>query len=171
MDRQRPLNKRGHRNAEDMASKFTASEARPDLIVSSPAKRALSTAEYFADTIDYPSFDIKIDERLYFCGVKGWISCLKAQSDEDHNVLLFGHNPEITQVIDWLTGSQQEALSTCTIVKLQIELDSWQDLSSDSADLIYRWSPKDSMKLISTFTRASNSNTSVHHSHTKPTTH
>ena len=155
MDRQRPLNKRGHRNAADMAGKFASRGSRPDLLISSPAKRAITTAHYFADEFQYPSFDIQVEERLYFCGVKGWINTLKSQSDEYRSVLLFGHNPEITQIVDWLSGDEGDALPTCTIVQLELDLNSWSELSSDSARLLYRWSPKDPIGLVSTLAKGS----------------
>lgn len=149
VDRQRPLSKRGHRNAADMANRIAATEKHLDAVISSPAKRALHTAQYFANELDFPSFDIQIDERLYFCGLKGWLQCMKAISDDNHRVLLAGHNPEVSQAISWLTGKECEAVSSCTITKLKLKLEHWSELKEGCAELAVMHAPKDSIALVS----------------------
>jgi len=64
-DKDRPLNNRGKRDAPKMGKRLAKREVTPDLILSSPAKRALKTAQLIAKKLDYKLQDIVVDERLY----------------------------------------------------------------------------------------------------------
>ena len=68
-DFDRPLNKRGKRDAPLMGQKLRQADVRPDLIVSSPAKRAAKTAKIMAGQIEYPVKKIIWDESLYAAGI------------------------------------------------------------------------------------------------------
>lgn len=140
-DRQRPLNKRGHRNAAEMAQRVADRKIRPDLLVSSPATRAQSTAQYFAREMDYPEFDIQIDERLYFCGVKGGLNTLKSLNEEIDSVMLVGHNPDISELVNYLTHSELEPFTTCTVAKIKLKLSSWRDIANAEAELKFLDAP------------------------------
>ena len=70
-DRDRPLNKRGRRAAPDMGQRLAAQGHHPELIISSPANRARSTAKKIAEEIGYDPSLIRLDEALYFSGEIG----------------------------------------------------------------------------------------------------
>lgn len=143
MDRERPLNKRGHRNATDMAHHLAGREQRPDHLITSPARRAFTTAEYFANELSFPLFDMEIEEHLYFCGIKGWLRVLRKLPESCQSVMLFGHNPEVSQLINYLSGKEEDAIPTCTIAKLYMTDIPWSDIADDSCTLAYLKSPKD----------------------------
>lgn len=148
VDRQRPLNKRGHRNASEMAEKLANKERCPDTIISSPAKRAVHTAHYFAGALDYALFDIQIDERLYFCGLKGYLKTLRELPEECHSLMLIGHNPELTELVEWLSPFQCEALSTSCIVRFSLPIPVWSELEAETGKLDYIWSPKQALTIV-----------------------
>src|SRR6516164_4541044 len=64
-DKERPLNERGRRDAPRMGERLAKRGVKPDIIVSSPAVRALTTAELIARELDYDLRDIAVDKRLY----------------------------------------------------------------------------------------------------------
>lgn len=142
-DRLRPLNKRGHKNAVDMAARMAAHKVKIELMVSSPAKRALTTAHYFAEELGYDAFDISIDERMYFCGTKGMLSVLKDLPQEITKVMLIGHNPDISDLLKMLTGQKfLDPMTTANVAKLQIRLPDWKDIQAHTADLVFLDAPQ-----------------------------
>lgn len=134
-DRQRPLNKRGHRNAAELAARMAGYKIRPDLIIASPAKRALTTAQYFATDMDYPGYDIYVEERLYFCGVKGLKFTLQQLDDDINSVMVFGHNPDLSEFSNYLMKDEIDPLPTCTVVHIESNIPHWNDINEGCASL------------------------------------
>ena len=81
-DKDRPLNDRGKRDAPKMGKRLAKRDVKPDLILSSPAKRALTTAEIIAKKLDYKLKDIVVDDRLYAGAAAGWPLVARAQQPE-----------------------------------------------------------------------------------------
>ncbi len=132
-DKDRPLNNRGKRDAPVMGSRLAKSGYRPDLILSSPANRALTTAQVIAQAMGFGPDDIIVDERIYGAGVAGLIQLLQATDDRIERAMLFGHNPELTALVNRLARVTVENLPTCGMAKLRFGLDSWADLGSELA--------------------------------------
>jgi len=141
-DRERPLNKRGHRNAADMPARLHDRIGSPELIISSPAKRALTTAQYFANELDYPAVNIRVDKALYFCGIEGYLRILKNVPKEARKIMLFGHNPDISELLDYLSPSEYEAMPTCAVAKLVIRDHTWRALGPACAEVVFIDAPK-----------------------------
>lgn len=97
-DKDRPLNDRGKRDAPRMAKQLAKRDVKPDLILSSPARRALTTAELFAKNLNYKVNDIVIDKRLYATSPEGLLEVIREYGDKPKRVMLFGHNPELTEL-------------------------------------------------------------------------
>ncbi len=147
-DRERPLNKRGHRNAAEMSARLAHFIKHPDLIISSPAKRSLTTAHYFASELDYPAFDIQVDERLYFCGLKGELKVIKALPETVQSVIIFGHNPDISELLNFLSPEKYEAMPTCTVAKLKLKQLLWKDIDNACAEIKFIEAPKRSLERV-----------------------
>ena len=96
-DKDRPLNDRGKRDAPKMGKRLAKRDVKPDLILSSPAKRALTTAEIIAKKLDYKLKDIVVDDRLYAGAVHDLLNVIHKLGDKPKRVILFGHNPELTE--------------------------------------------------------------------------
>jgi phosphohistidine phosphatase len=113
-DKDRPLGARGKRDATKMGKRLAKREVKPDLILSSPAKRALSTAEIIADKLEYQLENIVVDSRLYSGAADDLFSVIRTLDDKLHGVMLFGHNPELTELAHRLSR-QITRLPTCAV--------------------------------------------------------
>jgi len=128
-DFDRPLNKRGERDAPRMARQLKEKEFAIDLFVTSPAKRALSTCEKMAAILNYPNEKIKTERSLYHADEEGILKVVKNLSDKHDLVLVFGHNPGLTDFVNRLLGEHILNIPTCGVVSCLLSIDSWKDLN------------------------------------------
>jgi phosphohistidine phosphatase len=129
LDIDRPLNKRGKRDAPMMGQRLVDRGTSPELIVSSPAKRAMVTAETIALEIDYPIDDIVVDERMYMADVDDLLSVIQSLDDTLEHVMMFGHNPGLTDLVNTLSPSQYiDNVPTCGVAEMDFETDTWADV-------------------------------------------
>src|SRR5262252_314235 len=97
-DRERPLNDRGRRDAPRMGERLAKQDVKPDLILSSPALRALTTAEIIARKLDYKVKEIVVDERLYAATSDDVLKIIRELGQKSKRVMLFGHNPALAEL-------------------------------------------------------------------------
>jgi len=133
-DFDRPLNKRGRVDAPFMGEKLKAKKIIPDIIISSPALRAKTTAEIIAKKVNY-SNEIIFKKNIYEVGISAIKKILKKLDDEKETVFLFGHNPDLNMLVDELVGFD-ENIPTCGIVEIAFDCDKWMGLCSENATLI-----------------------------------
>ena len=126
-DRERPLNNRGKRDAPAMGLLLREKGLLPDHILSSPAKRALKTAKMIAEEIDYPKKRIEVNEDIYEQDINALIELIGKLDDGLKCVYLIGHNPELTDLVNRLTGAGIDNVPTCGIVSVEFSLSSWMD--------------------------------------------
>jgi phosphohistidine phosphatase len=129
-DHDRPLNKRGKHDAPMMGRRLLAREARPSLILTSPAKRARQTARLIATSLEYPREFIQSEKELYLASPELILAVVAAQDDGFNDIFLVGHNPGITELASRLAGLQIDNVPTCGIVALEAEIESWSQLQS-----------------------------------------
>jgi phosphohistidine phosphatase len=122
-DVERFLNERGYANANMMAAKFNY---KPDLIISSPAIRAISTALIFARNLNYNANNICIKQELYETSVKDYLSVINSIDNAYNTVLLFAHNPTISDVTQTLTQALPMEMTTCAIVGINFDTNDWK---------------------------------------------
>lgn len=125
-DHDRPLNKRGKHDAPLMGKRLRGRGASPDLLLSSTAKRARKTAEVIAETIGYRPAAVAYDERLYLAGVDSLLAVIRGLDDEKDHVMLFGHNPGLTELANRLGDSPLENLPTCGVYSVELPIDHWR---------------------------------------------
>ncbi|MCB0644155.1 MAG: histidine phosphatase family protein [Phaeodactylibacter sp.] len=142
-DIERPLNKRGERDAPLMATRLQGLGVVPDQIVSSPATRALTTAHYFADALGIDPDTIHIDERIYLVEVRGLLQVIREWPAEWNTVLLFGHNPTITDFSNLHNQGRIDNVPTCGICKFEGVIPSWSDWSEHRVRLTKFMYPKE----------------------------
>jgi len=123
-DRLRPLNKRGQRDAPMMGERLAKREVDPDMVASSPATRAMATAEAIAHEIGYPEEDIRADERLYGASAFELLEIIQELGDHLDHVMLVGHNPGLTDLVNDL-GCDIDNVPTCGIVEFAFDIDFW----------------------------------------------
>lgn len=124
-DRDRPLSRRGENDAPDMARRIAAAGIRPSLIVSSPAKRAWTTAKIIARELGYPREFLQREDDLYLASVNTLLDVLVAQDARFNNIMLFGHNPGLTDFANYLVPGLTNNLPTCGVVSASFEQEDW----------------------------------------------
>jgi phosphohistidine phosphatase len=143
-DVDRPLNERGYSDAYFMSKWYLKEKALPQLIISSYATRAMSTAFIFARTFNTPLNSISITDKLYESKVDNFISLIAKQNDKINSVMIFFHNPCITDVSNLLNEAFFiDNVPTCGIISLKLNIDSWKDVNEKKGSLNYLQFPKD----------------------------
>ncbi|MGD9186569.1 MAG: histidine phosphatase family protein [Desulfobacteraceae bacterium] len=132
-DYDRPLNKRGRRDAAMMAERLNVRGFSPQRILTSPAVRALRTAEAMAAAIDLSTQQIEITPLIYGGGVQDLLQLIREQAPDESWIALVGHNPEFTILARLLSGRSIENVPTCGVVESQFETDRWQQVGADGA--------------------------------------
>jgi phosphohistidine phosphatase len=127
-DFDRPLNNRGKRDAPFMGKQLKELSIYPDCIVSSPAKRALQTTKLICSEINYPFNKVEFIDSIYDSSLKNLTQVLNGLSDNYKNVFLVGHNPGLTELSDYLTEDYLDNISTCGIVKIELEINDWKEI-------------------------------------------
>jgi phosphohistidine phosphatase len=140
-DFDRPLNKRGKANAPEMAERLVKQKIVPELIVSSPALRAITTASYFAEAWKMPIKAIQKEPSIYEAGIKTLVSIINQFDNKYNRIALFGHNPGLTDLVNYL-NSYIENMPTCSVVMLEFPFDDWRMVSADTAKVLLFDYPK-----------------------------
>lgn len=139
-DFDRPLSARGRREASAMASQVAEDLHAPPRLVASPAQRALGTAEIFADALAVPVAGIVREPRIYEAQPGTLLDIVNRLDDADPQVLLFGHNPGLTELAQLLALVPFADMSTCGVAYLSFEVASWREVVPDSGTLLrYRF--------------------------------
>ena len=141
-DHERPLNKRGKREAPFMAKKFGEQKMKVDLIVSSTAERAMSTAKEFAKKLDYKAGKIVGDAELYLVEADELLAYVKKFDDDNKCVMLFGHNPGLTWFANYLTNGKIENVPTSGIVAIDFDVKSWNEIAEGTGIVRFFEYPK-----------------------------
>jgi phosphohistidine phosphatase len=115
----RPLNQRGKKACPVMAARLAKAGVRPDLIVSSPAKRAKKTAIYMARETGYSQDAIRYDDKLYLGSLSYHLQLIDQLLSEVDVLFLVGHNYTITELGEFLTGSPLGNVPTCGVVAVE----------------------------------------------------
>jgi phosphohistidine phosphatase len=126
-DRERPLSNRGRHDAPQMGKLLAGRGVRPDLIVTSPALRAQTTAQMIADEIGYQHKGIVTHDRLYASSSDGLLAVIRALDNELDSVMLFGHNPEFTELARRLS-SEIADMPTCAVAEFRYRTKAWTDV-------------------------------------------
>lgn len=140
-DFERPLNKRGKHDAPYMGKLLHKKNILPDLIISSHAERAMQTASIIAKELGYPEERIAIEKKLYEAVNKDILDVLQ-RTDENVEVLfLFGHNPGLTTLHNFICKHFIDNIPTCGITEYEFG-DKWENLSGNTCRLISFEYPK-----------------------------
>ncbi len=124
-DAKRPLNHRGKRDAPVMGRRLQNHGIRPSQIVSSPATRAWTTAKIIARAINYPREFLQKDDRLYLASLDEILDVVVAQDNNFNNLMIVGHNPGLTDFVNYLVPGLTHNLPTAGVVSVEIDRDDW----------------------------------------------
>jgi phosphohistidine phosphatase len=126
-DRDRPLDDRGKQDAPKMGKRLAKRGVKPDLLLSSPALRALTTAQFIAEEVGAKRKDIVVDDRLYASSADDLLAVIRALDKKPNCVMLFGHNPEITDLAHRLS-SEIVHMPTSAVVGFDFDMKAWSDV-------------------------------------------
>lgn len=141
-DTERPLNERGKKDAPEMAKRLRKKGLKIDAFISSPAKRALRTARFFAEEFDVKKDDIRIEKRLYGAMPSQFEEVIASLKDKEETVILFSHNPGITEYVNTICDVRTDNMPTCAIFAVQADIDSWQDFVKAEKKFLFYDYPK-----------------------------
>ncbi|MDB5233272.1 MAG: phosphohistidine phosphatase [Hymenobacter sp.] len=136
-DQERPLNDRGRDDAPKMGQALAKRRICPDLVVSSPAVRAMSTAVLVAREMQYPHDKIVVEPGIYGADVEGLLATIRNLPDVANTVLLVGHNPTITDTANELSPSSVNEMPTAAVVCLRFECEHWAEVSKVNAEFYF----------------------------------
>lgn len=143
-DFERPLNQRGFKAAPFMGDVIYQNELKPDLIISSPAKRATQTAVLVKETaqIEKP---IKFEDKIYEASATTLLYLTSKFPDKNETILIIGHNPGMEEFIRILTGNYC-SMPTAALAKVLINIDNWKEIAPNRGFLETVFRPRDLMK-------------------------
>jgi phosphohistidine phosphatase len=126
-DFERPLNERGKADAPVMSERLLRQLPVIDAFISSPAKRAKKTAEYFMKTYQRPVDDLIFVTALYHAPAEVFYEVIQHIDDAVNNAAIFSHNPGITDFVNSLrSGASIDNMPTCGIFAVRADITSWE---------------------------------------------
>jgi len=141
-DHERPLNKRGNKDAPLMGSLIKEKELVPQKILCSTAIRATETAKMVESKSGFKGETVFLDS-YYMAEPNAYLEALQTLPDEIERVMVIGHNPGLEGLLQILSG-QIAPLSTAAIAYLVLPIEHWNELNLDSeANLVETFSPHD----------------------------
>jgi phosphohistidine phosphatase len=134
-DFSRELADRGIRDASIVGTYFKKREYEVDMIISSPAARALTTAELMAQQLDYKLESIHTNEELYLASVRTFLQVVNQLKDDWQSVLITSHDPAVTYLGEYLSGSEVGHMPTGSVMAISFKTDSWVDVAEKKGTL------------------------------------
>ncbi len=131
-DADRPLKVRGIKNAYETARSIKLKFNLPELIISSPANRALHTAVIFTRIFSLPADKVRIDEGFYESSVSYSLQKIRETDDMIGSLMIFGHNPDFTDLVNHFLNGALDDLPTSGAVRLEFSTDSWRNIDASS---------------------------------------
>lgn len=141
-DYERPLNRRGKRDAPFMGDKLRQRGIKADAMVSSPARRAKKTAQIIAEKLQFPGGKINYLDRIYDADDSDLLEIIQHQPKKVEVMMLFGHNPEFTDLANELSNSHIDNVPTTGIVCINFDVEKWEEVDYGKGRLVFFDYPK-----------------------------
>ena len=132
-DFERPLDKRGFEDAKLMGDALADKKINLDMIMSSPAKRAITTAKIIADQIKFKN-EIKEDKCIYGASSQDLFSMIAKLDDDINSIALVGHNPALHTLSENLSNEQFMEFPPCSMVHVSFDVNSWDKIQSGNLE-------------------------------------
>lgn len=143
-DIDRPLNEQGYADAYFLSDWFLKNKKLPDLIIASTATRALNTALIYARTFDMDMNCFRLEKEIYESSVESLIAIIREQDEVKERLMLFGHNPSITNICNQLAPDLFfDNIPTCGMVALTFDVRSWSEIAAGKGKLDFYQFPKE----------------------------
>ncbi len=141
IDHERPLNERGLKEAPIVAAHIAEKMDKPELLLSSDALRAKTTALFFAQAYNIPEKDIVLDHTLYDFAGQDLVKVIQACDNAISCLMVFGHNNAMTNFVNAYGDKQIDNVATAAFTAIAFDIDKWSDLSLGQT--LYTISPKE----------------------------
>jgi phosphohistidine phosphatase len=151
-DFDRPINKRGARGAELIGLWLKRQKLPVDRIIASPAVRVTETLDIFQPAADLDTIEPNWDRRIYLASAATLIDVIRDTGRDAEHLLISGHNPGLEDLIlmlvpeaadDELRAKVEEKLPTSALARLELDIDDWHDLDTNSARFVGFIRPRD----------------------------
>ena len=143
-DVDRHLNERGYRDAYILSKWYVEAKTQPGLILSSTGVRALSTALIFARSMEFEMKNFQLEETIYEASLDTLLTVVAKQNDSKNSIMLFGHNPSITNLCNKLSDDLFfDDVPTCGIISYSFNVEKWNEVKLKKGKLNYFQFPKD----------------------------
>jgi phosphohistidine phosphatase len=141
-DFDRPLNQRGRRSAPEMGRRLLKAGKPPDLVISSPAKRAITTARMAATEMGFPEGRIIEEPALYHAGYRQILDVINSIESYAEHLLICGHNPGFTDLANTLSNARIDNLPTAGLFCVDFDIEDWRDLEAGAGTFRYFDKPR-----------------------------
>lgn len=139
----RPLKPRGINDAFAIGEELVRLDVFPDLILSSPAIRAMNTAIIIARKLDFPLQRIRANESIYEASTYHLINLISNVEDSNETLMIFGHNPSFTSLVNQLQDEALYNLPTCGLVSIELPINSWSEIATSNGKKVLELFPKE----------------------------
>ncbi len=129
-DHKRPLKERGRNDGLLVSKKVGAEIQAPQMIISSDATRALSTAQYFKDAWNIDEAHFETNHDLYDFSGQNVIQVVKSLGDDLDRVMIVGHNHAFTSIVNMFGNRYIDNVPTCGFVMLEFDENHWKDITT-----------------------------------------
>lgn len=129
------------RDASEMGQRLALRSIYPDRIISSPATRAMQTAELIAREIGYPIEQITQRTNVYEAHFTDLLAIIHRVDARFKHVMLIGHNPALTDLCDHLAENSIESLLPCGIFCLEFDVQSWSEIARETGVVVFHDQP------------------------------
>jgi len=141
-DHERPLNKRGRRDAPASARRFASACPAPGRILVSPASRTRETAQEFLRALGLDERALVEDSRIYEASHARLLSILREQPEESADLMLIGHSPGVADLGHALCGQPEGKFPTCAILRIRLPDKRWSQLAEGDGEPEFFDTPK-----------------------------
>jgi phosphohistidine phosphatase len=133
-DFDRPLDQEGHENARQMSIFFSEKVEKVDLIISSTAQRAITTASYFADALKIDDSKIQKEISLYHTTPEEILDLVQHLDENINTICIFGHNPTLSDFAQILMNEKVlfHEIPTCGMVEINFNGATWKNINFES---------------------------------------
>lgn len=143
-DFQRDLTDRGINDTEKISTTLKEEGIIPDLVIASPAKRTMHTANIYCRNLGYDPEAIRQEASFYDSATtQDFIEVLQKLPDEVRTVYVFGHNPAVYYWVSNLVKYFNGDMPTCSTVAIDFAVDKWSDVAARIGKKAFQYVPKE----------------------------
>ncbi len=136
-DFDRPLGAKGIKQLQTVIPALKKEKIRPDMLLSSPAVRAIQTAMMVFQGLELPTDVFALCAPLYEGAAVDYLDAIKALPESVGSAMLVGHHPGITNAVNQLLGENLEKIPTSAVYGIRWKTDSWTKCVSEKGNSVF----------------------------------